>query len=339
MRIPRFPAAYQSMFRPACFTLEDMQAAGGVDVAIHAAQTIEPLGVKRLYSATSAVVNVSPYVRRLWKPEPMVDLGAGIHPAPGRHVVCWIECGTMTSRSVVLCGGTVDADWNWLLSAAPASVRIAPGERDEMSILSEDWVSPVVTFRRGNVTYTDNSMGQRSAEGMMTAVVDVDAVARRFSAMTGAPSAELDEFTVRLKIEQAGFVNRLVERHYVVDRAERPSRRLAWVNRFGAIDYHTFPLAAEFRSRGGRTRVETSGGRRTAATSAVQSLKLTSEPCGAADAEWLSEIFSSPAVWMVEGASFSEVEVEAGEVVCSPLQPTVVEVVVSPVEAGFSRKL
>ncbi len=327
------------MFRPACYTLEDMQAAGGVDVAIHAAQKVEPLGTKRLYSATKAVVNVAPYVRTLWKPAPLVNLGAGIHPAPGRHVVCWIECGTVTSRSVVLCGGSVDADWNTTLSASPSSVKIAPGERDEISVLSEDWVSPVVTFRRGNVTYTDTSMGQRSAEGMLTVVVDVDAVARRFATMTGARSTDLTDFSVRLKIEQAGFVNRLVERHYTVDRAVRPSRRLAWVNRYGAIDYHTFPLAAEFRSGGDRTRVETSGGPRTVATNAVQSLKLLSDPCNEADAEWLSEIFSSPAVWIVDGASFSEVEVAGGEVVCSPLQPTLVEIVVSPVEGAFSRKL
>ncbi len=339
MRVTRFPNACQSMFRPACFTLEDMQATGGVDVAIHAVGVAEPLGVKRLYSATTAVVNVAPYARRLWNPAPVVGLGAGIHAAAGRHVACRVEGGGVTSRSVVLCGGSVDAEWNTLLSAAPTAVKIAPGERDEMSVISDDWVAPVVTFRRGNVTYTDNSMGQRSAEGIVTAVVDADAVIRRFRTMTGAAADDLAEFTVRLKLEQAGFTNRLVERRYMVDRGVRAGRRLAWVNRYGALDYHTFPVAGEFTSHGNRIRVETSAGRHTASTVARQSLRLLSEPCSAADAEWLSELFSSPAVWMVDGAMCSEVEVAAGEVVCSPLQPTVVEVVISPVAGVFSRKL
>ncbi len=335
-----FPAPCQSMFRPACFTLEDMPA-GSVDVTIHSVQAIEPLGVKRVYrdSGGYATVNVAPYARRLWKPAPLVGLGAGIHAAAGRHVACWITGGGVASRTVSLTGGSCDAQQNRLLSAAPATVTIAPGERDEMSVASGDWVSPVVTFRHGGATYNDTSMGQRSAEGMVTAVVDADAVARRFAAMTGAPAADLAEFTVRLRLEQAGYTNRVIERRYVVDRTVRPSRRLAWVNRYGAIDYHTFPLAAGFRSQGSRTRIETPAGGRTVATAAVQSLRLLSEPCGEADAEWLSEIFSSPAVWMVDGASFSEVEVAAGEVVCSPLQPTLVEVVVSPVEGAFSRGL
>lgn len=337
MRIPMFPVPYQSMFRPCLFYLEDMRAASGVDMKIYCSQSLTPLGTKRLYSATTATVNVAPYARRLWKPTPLVAMGPGMHIDAGRHVTCWIEGGGLTSRSVVLCGGAQDDERNWLLSASPDTVSIAPGEADEMSVLSGDWVSTIVTFRRGNLTYTDTSLGQRNADGMVTALIDANNMARRFSSLTGAMTVDLDEFTVRMKIEQSGYESRLVERHYVIDRTVRPSRRLAWINRFGAVDYHTFPLAAGFRSQGARSRVETSAGRRTAYTTARQSIRLQSEPCGEADAEWLSEIFSSPAVWMVEGKEFSEVEVEAGEVVCSPFQPTVVEVVISPVSQGFSR--
>jgi hypothetical protein len=342
MKITRFPKAYQSMFRPACFTLEELQPSGGVDIEISAVGRHEPLGVKRLYPAatdTTATINVAPYARRLFNPAPMCGSEAGIYPAAGRHATCFVSGGGATSRSVTLCGGTQDAEWNRLLSAAPAAVRIAPDERDEMSVISEDWIGPVVTFDRGGVSYTDTSMGRCNAEGVVTAVIDAAAVAQRFRSLTGGATSELTGFTVRLKLDQPGFTARMIERKYIVDRTPRAGRRLAWVNRYGVIDYHTFPACEEFRSTGARTRVETSAGPRTVATRAVQSLKLISEPCGAVEAEWLSELFSSPAVWMIYGTDFEKVEVDSGKVVCSPLQPTVVSVVVSPAVGALSRKI
>jgi hypothetical protein len=208
-----------------------------------------------------------------------------------------------------------------------------------MSIISEDRVTPVITFRRGGVTHTDTSMGERNAEGILAAVVDVDAVCQAFSRQTGAAADELADFTVRLRLEQQGFVGRVLERRYIIDRGVGGGRRLAWLNRFGAVDYHTFPIVEEFRSGGSRTRIETPAGYRTTATVAQQSVKLLSEPCDTQAAEWLSEVFSSPAVWMVDGGSCERVEVAAGEVVCSPLEPAIVSVVVSPATINVSREL
>jgi hypothetical protein len=183
-------------------------------------------------------------------------------------------------------------------------------------------------------------MGQRAAEGIITAVIDTGDVFARYQTLTGGAADELTEFTVRLRLEQAGYTARRVERRYVIDRARRSGRRLAWVNRFGVIDYYTFPVVDKFRSAGSRTRVVTADGYRTVATSGAQSIGLLSEPCGAVEAEWLSEIFSSPAVWMIDWAGgFEKVEVEAGEVVSTPLRPTVVSVVVAPGEPPVSRKL
>jgi hypothetical protein len=343
MNIIASPTRYGSAYRPACFSLEDVQAPDGVDIEICVPGEYAPLGVKRIYSADTASVNVAPYARRLFAPTPVTDRGAGIYTAEGRTAVCFIAAPAVapafSSSSVALCGGSEDAPLNTLLSAAPQIVKIALGERDEMAVISDDWVSPVVTFRRGNVTYTDTSMGRRNSEGILAAVVDADAVCSSYERLTGGAASELTEFTVRLKLEQEGYTGRVLERRYTIDRTVNGGRRLAWVNRYGAIDLHTFPVAGEFRSGGSRTRILSAAGYRTVATSAGQSLKLLSEPCDASTAEWLSELFSSPAVWMVRGGEFERVEVAAGEVRCSPLQPSIVEVVVSPAVAHVSRKL
>jgi hypothetical protein len=98
-------------------------------------------------------------------------------------------------------------------------------------------------------------------------------------------------------------------------------------------------VCEEFRSEGSRTRIETPAGYKTVATAARQSLKLLSDPCDAPTAEWLSELFSSPAVWLITGTEYEKVEVASGETVATPLQPTVVSVTISPAAVNISRKL
>ncbi len=123
-----------------------------------------------------------------------------------------------------------------------------------------------------------------------------------------------------------------------MDRTSKEGRRLAWLNRFGAGDYHTFPVVAETRVSGERTRIFTRDGYRTVATDAAASEIVLSEPCDAATAMWLAGIFSSPAVWRITGPEFERVEVSGGEVRSSPLQPQTVRVEVLPAGKSVSRK-
>lgn len=342
MKITSYPTPYGSVYRPACVSLAELQAPEGIDIDIRSTDGSVLLGTKRLYSDSTAHLNVAPYLRRLLAPVPLCDREHGIIATTGRDASCVVKAAGVTSSPVTLCGGTEDSPLGTLLSASPSVVKIAPGERDEMSMLSGGIVvEPVITMQWKGTTYTDSTMGQKLFSGVLTAVIDAANICRKFYLRTGAPLDALDGFSVRLHLLQSGYEDRVVERHYVIDRTVRGggARRLAWLNRFGVVDYHTFPVAEEFSSSGGRTRIVTAGGFRTVATSGVQSLKLLSEPCDAATAEWLSEIFSSPLVWMIDGANnYERVEVAAGGVVCSPDRPTVVSVTVSPAAPPVSRK-
>jgi hypothetical protein len=343
MKVVSTPANYGSAFLPACFTLSEINAPDGIDLDIMPANGSVPLGTKRIYSSTTAQVNVAPYARRLLSPLPLCGRDAGIYASGGLNASCYIAAPSagFTSPVVTLCGGTEGVPANTLLSAAPTTVTIAPGERDELSIVSEDVVAPVTAFRRGTVSYNNPMAGVRGT-GIVTAVVDVDAVLHAWTLRTGAPAEELDAFSVRLKLSQAGYENHVVERKYQIDHTtHNPAGvrgwRLAWLNRFGAIDYHTFPVEGEFRSGGGHTTIVSAGGMRTMSTETRQSQKLMSEPCNARTAEWLSEIFSSPVVWMVDGGGYERVEVAGGEVVCEPDKPTIVSVTISLATANISR--
>jgi hypothetical protein len=245
----------------------------------------------------------------------------------------------VSSAEVNLCGGTEDTPIHTLLSAAPQIVKIAPGERDEMSILVEDGVYVEIAFRHGDYAYFDRT-DRLITTGMAVGVVDVDAVCATFTRRTGAPATEMGEFEVRLRSDKMDSKIIRITRNYVIDRENKGAgfgRRLAWINRFGAVDYCTFPTVSRYRAGGGRTTVVTNNGLRTVGTSAGQSIDLMSEPCSPLVAEWLAGIFSSPAVWTVDKGDWERVEVKAGEVVCEASKPAVVCVTIAPSVQNVSR--
>lgn len=366
-----FPKAYSSAFRDACFVLGGVRAPLGVDIEIRATGQSEALGVKRIYASGAASVNVTPYLRGLFSVVPLCGRGSGATSAVGRVVSCYLSATGFSSAAVNFCCGTEDATLNSVLSAAPAMLKIAPGEIDELSIVTGGAIAqPLVTFSHGGVEYRDETFGALIGSEMATFVIDVDAIAERFASLTGAAAHEMTGFTAGIRsgdlfsdilpeIPKAGSTpaeeaaigeapaedalsgiamqGSYVSRRYLVERGAK-GRRLAWVNRYGAVDYHTFPVEAESRITGSRTRIDTPDGYRTVATAAERSLTLLSEPCDDATADWLAEIFSSPAVWLVQGSDFEKVEVSAGQAICSPLKPTTVSVTVSPALKPVSRK-
>jgi hypothetical protein len=372
----------------------------GIDVGIFSPDAAGRLGVKRFYPTatttrtptdshtdshtdsqtdhpTTTRVDVAPYVRRLFAPTPMCGHPPGLHEATGRVVRCGIEVAGRVSPTVPLCLGTDDAPVDTILSAAPARVAIRPGERDELSVVTGGGgVTATFVFPEGagsRVHYLP------AAEGMATMVVSPEDAAKQFAALTGRPAAELRQFAVELTLTGAAAGGdsgatdpgsaaidsgrRNLRRDYLLEPTLREGVRLAWVNRFGAVDYHTFPAATERRVAGSRLRILSEGGYRTVATAAAVSETLVGEPCDAATAQWLAEIHSSPAVWRVgyaadigegglesaaaglfesvdEGVDdFERVEAAGGEVRTSPLHPGSVTVTISPATNNVSRKL
>ncbi len=339
MTVTTFPRPYQSVFRDACFSLAGIPTPE-VDVSIRAVGQTAPLGIKRIYTeGGGGSVNVAPYMRRLVAPEPLCGFSAGMVAGIGRVVSCFVEAPGYTSAAIALTGGTEDAPLDTILSAAPRTVKIRPEEKDEIAVITGGTaVKPVIVFNHGGVEYVDDSHGAFTGNGMAAMVVDADAFGRTFTSLTGAAEEEMTGFAVRLTIRTGTPSETILERRYTLDRVSGAGRRLAWVNRYGAVDYHTFPTLAEVRSAGSRTRIYTSEGYRTVATTAERSETLFSEPCDAAAAEWLGEIFSSPAVWEVDGVRYERTEVAGGGVEHSPLRPAVVSVTLSAPTKTVSRK-
>ncbi len=336
MNVTNYPKAYQSAFREALFVLGNVGAPLGVDISIVSpAVSSAPLGTKRIYATASAAVNVAPYVRGLIDPQPLCDFPAGVAIDSGRIVPCCVSAPGMNSSVVILGGGVEDLPPERILSAAPKHVVICPGERDEISVLSRRIVSPSVVVATGSSELSGSAgMRELSSDNIITVVVEPE----QLLASLGFAAAEVSHFSVRLTMRGGTDPARVLERHYTLVPSLATGRRLAWVNRFGAIDYYTFPTVKSIRRSGSLDRLTTPAGTRTVATTAARSEMLVSDPCDEPMADWLAEILSAPSVWEVEGSEARPVNVTGGQVVSSYLRPTCVEIEISDPSYGTVRR-
>jgi hypothetical protein len=335
MIISGYPMAYQSAFRPARFVLTDVEAPEGLDVEILPATGSEVLGVKRIWGQGEFAVNVAPYVRSLLSPLPLCDKAMGVNTDRKRYAICRVSAAGVTSDVAYLTAGTVDAPTDVILSAAPDRLTIRKGEKDEITVITTGGgVTPSIIFPYGGLEYSDNIYLGNSSTGMHTFVVDEAMVASRFAGTTGLARENMREFIVMLS---SGDIQ--IKRRYVVDATPHRGRRLAWVNRYGAIDYYTFPDTDSRTLSGGRGRILSSAGWSTVATKAEDWTSLTSDYEEGATLEWLAEILSSPRVWIVEGNKSIEVDVADGSVLFDPTLPGNMTLKVRPSAVVVSRKL
>jgi hypothetical protein len=360
MEIISIPRQYMSAFDSPCFEISGV--ATPLDVVIGSDSETpgrpRPVGSKRIYPASRVSVNAGPYVRQGLVIEPVfgektaekTETGiptAALTPiaVPKRTLSCLISAGGLNSAAAILTGGTEDAPLGAILSAAPEKVSIRPGETDEIAFITGG--SPLMvdlTWETTGGEVTETLTDGLSHHGMIVVPVDADSVAALFETRTGVPADKLQGFRIELRTPD----NPDTTRRYTLDRTSTGGKRLAWVNRFGAVDYHTFPVVAESRHSGSRTRIETPAGFRTGATGGGSVERLLSAPCDPSMARWLAEIYSSPAVWVVgynpQKAAIpgvekiEKVEVAGGSITATAEKPTRAMVDIAPVRRTVSRR-
>jgi hypothetical protein len=250
-----------------------------------------------------------------------------------------VRVSGITTPVVFLTGGTDNAPIGAIMSTAPTKLVIRPGEKDEISLISDGGVvRPTVKFTHNENEYTDDIFLSNYGAGVHTFVVDEAVVAQKFASQTGLTADRMREFTVELRLTMPGNGYVYLWRHYVVDRTPHRGKRLAWINRYGVVDYYTFPIIDSRTLSGGRGRILSSAGWNTVETEAEEWTLLTSDYEQAETLEWLAELLSSPRVWIVEQYGAVEVDVADSAVSFDPSLPGNMTVRVRSRAVAVSRK-
>jgi hypothetical protein len=339
MNFESYPIAYQSAFRPALFVLADVEAPNGLDVEVLPAASSNVLGVKRIYGTGQFAVNASPYISSLLAPEPLCSESMGLVFGPRRYAGCRVKAAGNTSPVAYLTAGIDNAPVGSILSAAPTTLTIRPCEKDEISVITGGGsVTPTITFFHNGSEYTDDIFLSDFGAGVLTFVVDQAAVAQKFSSRTGLDGQDMREFTVVLRLTLQGGQYAYVRRKYIVDTTPHRGHRLAWINRYGAIDYYTFPDTTLRTLSGGRGRIISATGWSAISTETEDWTLLTSDYEQGSTLEWLAEILSSPRVWIIERDVATEIDVADGAVSFDPTLPGNLTVRVRPSAVSISRQ-
>lgn len=259
-----------------------------VDIAIIDVAKGEPVAVLRFAQTATVSLDIAPYVRRMFDPQPS-DVRFGVGDDRGRTV--YVALAVDGQHSPVRCFTMLLFDGTpHLLTTMPGRRTIAPGESVEVAVYAPG----------GKISICPDSPTVH--EDIVFGIPDSDDIAvLKFAADCLPP-----DFTGAEVVLEAG--QHVENLHF--DRVERPQGavRLAWTAASGAIEYYTFPSQRSLLTVASDAFCSRTGHRTTHRQSDItQTLVSDYEPQAVIEA--LEEILSARRVWRIDNGIATGVEV------------------------------
>ena len=285
------PEDYAPVDAPLEYTATLGEHYEGIEVEVFDARTSQRKALCRLHDTSSVCIDIAPYVRRMFDPQPAAGWYSAIIPAEGRTVEVQVAVGGVLSPVRRFTLFPFDG-LPRLLTTMPAERTLAPGEYDELPFYAP--------------------------EGGCFEIISEDEEGRQTVCGTiySSPSEDIRIFRLaedvmvvpgcwcRVRFEAGDRCEEVVYR-----RVMRPAgaRRLAWLAATGAVEYYTFPQRRRSILAVEKQHYCNGGGYTTVDICAERSELLLSEFEPAAMADALEEIVSSPRVWIAGAEGVTEV--------------------------------
>lgn len=290
------PDNYSSAYTGAIFTVATASTTNPYIVEVIDNDVATTLGVRRVWPSNNTTLNLSRYIRMSLNPQPILT-GEGFVLPEGRDVGISLLVDDTATEERRFTSSLTNLTANTLLSTL-TNRAIAEGECDEIALFAEAGrvelsVTPVGDSREQTIGAYDHSGGllvySLRADTLLS-ITDTDEAAR--------------DYQVRITIDGAP----LTTIRYTIRQAAEHNVRLAWLNPYGAIDYHTFhSLGSLLRTE--KERLVGPEGVRVVASQGVWEEVLSSGYLPAITAQALAAILTSPRVWRVRGESIEAVDV------------------------------
>lgn len=320
MKFTKIPEAHSSFRDKLVYGFDTEAAAHDVELKIINADTGETIAAKRLYGISQGEVDIAPYLRRAVKGQlpPKVD-GCGV-------VECGMQCRVKVEADGVMSPVRrfIAARVNLSEPYTPLMTQIAQRTMacDEFDIITwfahpEIVVEVVVeSFGKGNESLTIKPSG-----------VGQQAVAVSALDFSNSPT------DLRATVWVDGVATTVVE--YEIKPNLRGARRVAWLNGSLSPELYTFPLRKSVLIESTRRHMASIWGSEAAEVESSNQLKLLSAYEPEKQLNALSEILSSPRVWLVEGADVKSVELHTERVLLSPTEGMgIIEIDLQAAEEG-----
>lgn len=305
MKIANQPQAYQGAYPEVTYTLTEAIPDEVTEVEILGPDTSAVTGTKRMSGSSQYEVNIAGYVQRQLNIWPATETVCGIYPAPGRMATARIRVGSLTSQAVPVSGGTVRAETGHALTDKPDGGTLGRRDIEEVAFVAPGQSVTARITLGGSSTHQIALPSITCDDGMYVVLIAMQDIENRLAEAGKGPVTAYRTLTLGITAGSLGPLNR---RYRIVDRSGN-STRLAWVNRYGAIDAFTFEHIGTELITAKKQRVCTRNGYEVLGSEAETETALHVAAGCAAQMRWLGGLIASPAVWRLEANGWEAVDV------------------------------
>ncbi len=297
------PQQFAPAFGPAVYTMLGQADGNLIDVIVRNDDTNEILGAKRFIDSGEMTVNVAVYLRRCLDPVPVEGDGFGFIVPTGRSVRASVEVGELVSESRLFTAAVENLPGNGGMDCMPRNRTLAFDEWDEIAFrvdrqarcvvqaISEAGPFEIGTFEweGGPCVCLFRVNGWKIAEILQTSECSLESYRQLIIDLTidGKP----------------------ISFSYGLHKPVPGSFRLGWLNRYGGIDYYSFPPLNTERVAAEKQRYLGPTGYRTSGTAEERRYVLDSGYLPEAVLRALSGVVGSPRVWRIRENGPSDVDV------------------------------
>lgn len=262
------------------------------------------LGIKRFAAGAPVEANIAGYLQKELAPQPVMSGECAFLHDAGRSVAARVRVGGEVSPQRVFTAGIEPAGEYGLLSVLSAERELAPGQYDELSLAVPGNIMSAKIMVAGDVDF-EIAFGEFTiSKGIIVFRVDAGDIASK-AVMAGT---SFERCTLAELVLFAGGT-RIMEVRYALKPAAAAGKRIAWLNRLGGVDYHTFRVVNDETVSVTKERYLSGGAHRVASSQSSRGMEITSGYYPAAVMKALAGIACSPLVWLIEGDTAVPVDV------------------------------
>lgn len=322
MKLVSYPTSFSSIFDDNYFRFEEVDPSTPTEILTYL-KGGRLLGARRYAGRTVIETTPKALLRRVIAPKPRVATACQFMRVADRDVAIRLayDDNTLLTPTVRF---TASHKPLYPLSAFGPREQwrtLSQGEFDELSFIAPEGARLEAYCRCGGGEWIELASLQDSGEeDIFLLTVEADHL---FSVVGG-------ERDVELMVYVAG--NEVVRVHYSVDAPRKDDVRLAWLNEYGSISYHTFHRNASEQIHSSRNESQTAHGTEILSLQGWRSLSLESGFLSSGEMESVAGVVTSPMVWIVEGGNFAPVTLTSSKALCDGVEGYSVTLTLRPIK-------
>lgn len=322
MIISTIPEQYTGAFQKVIFTIEQALPENIIEVEI-LGQDGETLGIKRFSGQNKYNVNAGRYAATKIFTKPVYERKTGfINTAASRITEICIKANDIkindeTGEETLI--NTIESDKVKISGAAecPVSENVLSGNQSAVTIEENQWDE--IPFIAGSQEITAK-LTINGKTGKIIITVENEEIKEGETGIFLLDTGQLRELAgiqntedirqIELEIYDGQNSRAIIKRKYIIEPGNSGnSVRIAWLNRYGAIDYYTFKAVRAQKVTADKRRVYGTTGYIVTDSKTEKTINAASEPVTKEIFEWISGIVASPKVWIADKGQFTPIDV------------------------------